>query len=75
MGCHVVAGEGGGQLLTALGLEITRRGQVSIAALRSSEPRVGNLSDQRLDEAVLAALGRTGVGVDVNSSRLIRPRS
>ena len=58
VGGEVVAGEGAGELVRAERLEEAGRGEVAGLAVALGEHPVGDLADQRLDEGVLAALGR-----------------
>ncbi len=55
-GGQVVRREHAGQLVLAEALEVARGGQVSDTAVAARERVVGDLADDRLDEAVLAAL-------------------
>ncbi len=56
-------GERAGQLVLAETLEEARRGEVAAPRSRLRQRPVGDLADERLDERVLAALGRPRVDV------------
>ena len=64
VGGEVVAGEGAGGLVGPEALEETGRGEVTGLAVTLGEGVVGDLADERLDEPVLAALGRARVGLE-----------
>ena len=55
---EVVRREGARQLVLAERLEVARRRQVARPSVAPGERLVGDLADERLDERVLAALGR-----------------
>ena len=65
VGRDVVRGQRAGQLVVAERLEVARRGEVAGPPLALGQRAVGDLADERLDEAVLAALGAARVGLDV----------
>ena len=65
VGGEVVRGEGAGQLVVAERLEVAGGRKVPGPPLALGQRAVGDLADQRLDEAVLAALGRARVGLDL----------
>ncbi len=61
LGGQVVAGQGAGQLVGAEGLEVACGGEVAHLAVALRQRVVGDLADERLDERVLAALGRARI--------------
>ena len=63
-GGEVVAGQGARQLVGAEGFEESGGGEMADLAVAPGEGVVGDLPDERLDERVLAALRRTGVGLE-----------
>ena len=65
MGRQVVRGEGAGQLVFAEGLEVASDGKVPRPAFAPCEGAVGYLPDERLHEPILAALGRTLIGIEL----------
>ena len=60
-----MAGLHAGQLVVADRLDEARRGQVAGPTVAPGQRAVGDLADERLDEGVLAALRRAGVGLDL----------
>ncbi len=75
VGGQVLAGQRARQLVGAEGLEVAGGGEVAGLPVASGERVVGDLADERLDERVLTALGRSRVhGSRVSSSRRTRPR-
>ena len=64
VGGEVVAGERAGELIGPERLEEAGGGEVAGLAVAPGERVVGDLPDERLDEGVLAALGRAGVGLE-----------
>ena len=60
-----MAGQHTGQLVVAERLEVRAAARWRARPLAASERPVGDLADERLDEAVLAALGRARVGLDL----------
>ena len=71
-----MAGQRAGELVGAERLEEARGRQVARLAVAPGERAVGDLADQRLDEGVLAALGRARVDVVDAGARAGRgPRS
>ena len=69
---EVVAGERAGQLVAADALEVARRGQVALAAIRACQRVVGDLTDEALNERVLTALRRPRWASKTSSSRRTR---
>ena len=64
VGGDVVSGERAGQLVLASAFEEAGRGEVPGPAVAPGQRAVRDLADERLDEAVLAALGRSRVGLE-----------
>ena len=54
------------QLVVAQPLEVAGGGEVPRPAVAEAQRGVGDLADERLDERVLAALGRARVDLDVD---------
>ena len=55
---EIVGGQRADQLVLAERLEMACRGEMPVAAVALGQGRIRDLADERLDEAVLAALGR-----------------
>ena len=54
-------------------LELRGRGEVAALPVAARKRLVGDAADEVLEEAVLAALGQTGVGLDAQTSFRTRP--
>jgi hypothetical protein len=63
VGRQVVSGEGSGELVRPEAFEEAGRSEVTDLAVAPRQRPVRDLADERLDERVLAALGRSRVGV------------
>ena len=72
---EVVRRERARQLVVAERLEVARRGEVARPAVALRQRVVGDLADERLDERVLAALGRARVDLDAAGARAGRARA
>ena len=69
VGREVVAGQAAGDLIGLEALEEAGRREVAGLAVLPGEGVVGDLADERLDEGVLAALGRARIGLERSAAR------